>query len=470
MATKEENDASSVVSVYTDQSKLDAAGESQAKQDATALGPVNQTKQDSTQAERPPASARPPSVAFRKLFRFADRLDCALLSLAMTCAVGSGVVMPLVSLILAELLNGVSDTASYADKVNTAALYMTLVSVGAFIFLGGGAGLSFISSQRQAHRLRKAYLRALLRQDIGYADTNSLPEQAARLAEDTISIQSGIGDKLFLIVAGTAQFVGSLVLAFTLSNSTWMLALTLLAAIPFTIGAIAGLASIMTDMNGEVDDAYARAGEVLAETLGPLFRTVVALGGEEHQAAVYDRHLAEAERVNTRKGLTTGASGGVFSFTMCFLYAIGMLAGAGYIRLNRQQHPECGSGDPFGPDCLNGGNVTACLFAIVGSAFALGIVVPNITYVAGAQAAAARIFAVIDRVPPSDPYSTEGFVPPPGAVVSMRIVFDRVSFAYPSRPGEVVLKDFCLTIEPGQRLALVGPSGSGKVRKTPFIT
>ncbi|MGO9453718.1 MAG: ABC transporter ATP-binding protein [Candidatus Binataceae bacterium] len=46
------------------------------------------------------------------------------------------------------------------------------------------------------------------------------------------------------------------------------------------------------------------------------------------------------------------------------------------------------------------------------------------------------------------------------AARSGSIVFDRVSFEY--RPGEPILKDLSFTVEPGQKIAIVGPTGSGK--------
>lgn len=42
------------------------------------------------------------------------------------------------------------------------------------------------------------------------------------------------------------------------------------------------------------------------------------------------------------------------------------------------------------------------------------------------------------------------------------IRFENVSFHYPSRPDQIVLRDFNLTLKPGQTVALVGSSGSGK--------
>lgn len=44
----------------------------------------------------------------------------------------------------------------------------------------------------------------------------------------------------------------------------------------------------------------------------------------------------------------------------------------------------------------------------------------------------------------------------------MRITFDKVSFAYPSRPDVPVLNSVSFTVEPGQFVGLVGPSGAGK--------
>ena len=40
--------------------------------------------------------------------------------------------------------------------------------------------------------------------------------------------------------------------------------------------------------------------------------------------------------------------------------------------------------------------------------------------------------------------------------------FEHVRFSYPNNPGKVIIKDFSAHVEPGQKVAIVGPTGAGK--------
>lgn len=75
-----------------------------------------------------------------------------------------------------------------------------------------------------------------------------------------------------------------------------------------------------------------------------------------------------------------------------------------------------------------------------------------------AAAAALRVFEILDEQPevvePDDPVR---LIDPRG-----RIEFEDVGFSYPSSDGSVVLDRVSFTIEPGETVAIVGPTGSGK--------
>ena len=56
------------------------------------------------------------------------------------------------------------------------------------------------TSERQIRRVREEYVRALLRQEIGYYDLNKAGEMAARMTEDSITMMDGMGTKLSMSV------------------------------------------------------------------------------------------------------------------------------------------------------------------------------------------------------------------------------------------------------------------------------
>ena len=79
--------------------------------------------------------------------------------------------------------------------------------------------------------------------------------------------------------------------------------------------------------------------------------------------------------------------------------------------------------------------------------------------IANGRAAAAKLFATIDRVPDIDSGSPGGEKP---ENVIGEIELENVVFSYPSRPGVVVAKNLSVKFPAGKTAAIVGASGSGK--------
>ena len=109
-------------------------------------------------------------------------------------------------------------------------------------------------------------------------------------------------------------------------------------------------------------------------------------------------------------------------------------------------------------------------------AFSLALIAPELQAIAKGQAAAAKIYETIKRVPDIDSASDSGLKP---TSIEGNITFHvsrtfsfllwilienlkNVNFSYPARPGVQVMKNFTATFPKGQLTALVGASGSGK--------
>jgi ATP-binding cassette, subfamily B (MDR/TAP), member 1 len=94
------------------------------------------------------------------------------------------------------------------------------------------------------------------------------------------------------------------------------------------------------------------------------------------------------------------------------------------------------------------------LIAVLGFSMFFGV----FQEIGKARTAANKIIAVIKRKPMME-FMDGSF---PNTNLKGNIIMKNVNFSYPTRPNIVVMKNFNLTIEPGQQVALVGPSGSGK--------
>ena len=68
------------------------------------------------------------------------------------------------------------------------------------------------------------FLRAVLRQDIGWYDTNTTSDFASKMTEDLNKIQDGIGEKMGMLVRFIVTFLGSLIYPYT---QNWLISLVI---------------------------------------------------------------------------------------------------------------------------------------------------------------------------------------------------------------------------------------------------
>jgi ABC-type multidrug transport system fused ATPase/permease subunit len=302
---------------------------------------------------------------------------------------------------------------SFEDAMARAAYGFTGVGFGAMIASYLYVSLLLVAAERQTRRMREQFFRSIMRQEIGWFDTNDSGELATRLADDLDKVSQGIGDKVGTFMQWMSTFFGGIIVGFI---SEWRLALVILAITP-VLAVVGGLISkLVTSYTAKEQSAYAKAGSIAEQAISCI-RTVVAFGGEDKESERYNVEVDAAKKLGNRKAFMSGIVLLVTMFVVFAAYALGFWYSGVLIR-------EHGA---------SGGSVITTFFAVLIGAFALGHAAPNVETINVARGAALRVFETIDRKSEIDPLSDEGLKPPEDTVQGV-IEFNNVNFNYPARP------------------------------------
>ncbi|KAJ3296002.1 ATP-binding cassette, sub-B (MDR TAP), member 4, partial [Blyttiomyces sp. JEL0837] len=381
-------------------------------------------------------------VSYFDLYRFADSFDTTLIILGVLVSIVVGVAQPIIVFgnIMQTLITYpyTKDRDDLESNVKMGVIYLVVIGSTVTVASYFQLALWMWTGERQTKRIREEYLAAVLRQDVAWFDRNQTGDVTTRMTSDVITIQDGISEKVGQVIQSGSTFTAGFIIAFV---KGWRLALVLCAAFPLLGVSSMLMAKTMARRQGKGSNHYAKAGAVAQEVLSAI-RTVVAFGGEKREVVRYFKVLKDAEVEGVKGSLLNGASSGLSIMIFYLTYALGFWYGGSLV----------GHG-------MTGGEVVNVFFAIIIGGFALGQLGSKLPSFSSAIGAGAKIFETIDRVSPIDPSSTAG--EKLGKIHGV-IEFKNIDFHYPQRPDVPILKNFSLKIHPGQTVALVGGSGSGK--------
>jgi ATP-binding cassette subfamily B protein len=264
-------------------------------------------------------------------------------------------------------------------------------------------------------------------------------EVLSRLTTDTTLIQTVVGSSASIALRNILLFIGgAIMLAFTTPKLAGMvMAMVPLVVLPIVIFG-RRVRRLSRTSQDRIADVSAIAGESLDAMQTVQAFTHEAIDRQRFNSATESAFGAAIRRITARAWLTAAVMLLVFGAVDFVLWI--------------------GAKDVV-DDVMSGGELAAFVFyaiIVAGAVGALSEVWGDLQRAAGATERLMELLVVEPRIAaPDNPKALP--TPARGAVR-----FEGVRYQYPSRPDMPALNDFSLTIEPGETVALVGPSGAGK--------
>jgi ATP-binding cassette subfamily B protein len=384
------------------------------------------------EAERKPLSL----TMYRRMFQYATPYRRLLTGLVLTVVLRAAQI-PLLALVYTKVINGpISNNDLHGVLLGTLAyLAMALFTQ---ITLYHRTHLALLLGEGVVHDLRNHLFEHLQTLNMGFFNKTKLGRIISRMTSDAESLRVGIQDAVFVtIVAAIQMIVAAIIMIF--QDST--LFLLVFATSPFYYLAYHYFRKWMSKVHREVQESYSRLTSSLAESVAGI-RVIQGFVRQDVNARMWNALVADHANYNLNVTRASGTFGPVLELMNTIVSSLLFLYGGW-----RVLQP--------------GSTVTVADLMVF--LFLLGNVLDpiaslGVTYnqATAAMAGAERVFRMLDRKP--DIVDAPEAVPLPP--IQGHVEFKGLWFEY--EPGRPVLRDIHFTAQPGQTVALVGHTGSGK--------
>jgi ATP-binding cassette, subfamily B, multidrug efflux pump len=292
-------------------------------------------------------------------------------------------------------------------------------------------------AQHMAFELREEADRKIAALPLSYFDARPRGEVLSRVTNDIDNLTQTVGQVTQRIVQGVLFIVGVPIMMLTISP---VLTVIVVVTLPLTV--------LATRLIGKRSQPrfvkqWATTGKLNGhvEEMITGHQLVTLFGRRDEGAAVFKRHNEELYENTVRAQWVSGLLGPAMMFLGWFTYVLVAVAGGLQVAAGALSFGQIQAFIQYTGQFQNPLNMLAALFGQVQSAVASG----------------ERVFELLDAEEQSpDPVAVDDAL----ARVEGRVAFEDVSFRY--LPDEPLIENLWLSAEPGQTVAIVGPTGAGK--------
>jgi len=323
------------------------------------------------------------------------------------------------------------------EIIRSAGLQMLL-----YVLIGGVCGLSaaFFASytaQSFGRDLRRETYKRVMSLSIEQTDRFTTGSLVTRLTNDITMCQDLVAMMVRMFIRSPMMFIGGIIAALNLNSR---FALVIAVAMPIELVVIVIVLKFASPLFSKVQKSLDRVNSVVQENVGGA-RVVKAFVQEDHEICRFNAANGELRDNSLRVATIIARMAPVMTLilnasTIAIIYIGGLQVQAGELEV---------------------GKIIASVTYVTQILMSLMMVSMMFQPFSRASASAKRIIEVLDCAPVIE--DGAGTVPEDR---SGSVTFKNVSFRYPSTGGDPVLCDIDLDVKPGEFVAVLGATGSGK--------
>ncbi len=315
-------------------------------------------------------------------------------------------------------------------------ILMLVVYVVAGIAAMGQGVIMVVVAQRLVRDIRSELFAHVQTLSMEYHDHHRVGDLMSRLTNDTEAINRVLTNGLIEFTTNILLLGGIMVSMFLLN---WQLALGVMLVLPLMLYITVVVTRYSRKAFREVQAKLGSLNAVMEENIAGV-RVVKAFAREEDTITQFEYINAENRQVGIKADIITAALGPMFTTMMTVTIAVVALLG-GWLSLQ---------------GIVSVGVIATFVVYVMNFFRPMRGIAMLYNGLQSALAGAERIFEVLDDKPSVANQPDAEPLPK----IRGEVTFDNVSFAY--EEGKPVLEDVNLTAQPGQTIALVGPTGAGK--------
>jgi ATP-binding cassette subfamily B protein len=389
--------------------------------------------------------ARDFKATMRNLVKYLGEFRLAIVGVMLLAAASTvfGIVGPKIlgkatTALFEGIMGKISGTGQGVDFTYIGNILLTLIGLyllsAAFGYIQGWV-MSGVTA-KITYRFRKDIAAKMNRMPLGYFDGTNHGEVLSRVTNDVDTISQTLNQSLSQIITSVVSVIGTLVMMLTIS---WQMTLAALIVIPLsmvlTMVVIGKSQKYFKDqqdylghLNGHIEEMY--GGHIVMK----------AFNGEKKSVEKFDKYNGTLFHTAWKSNFLSGLIMPMMNFIGNVGYVAVTVLG-GYLAIRKM---------------VTVGDIQAFIQYVRGFTQPISQIA-NISNVLQQTAAAAeRVFEFLNE-PEESPETTSPYVP---ADVPGSVEFRGVQFGY--NPEKVIIHNFSEMVEPGQKIAIVGPTGAGK--------